>query len=106
VSVITQNRKNAMKIVQMFKTADGKTFDDRNKARQHEVDLEANEKLWNLLKVSFNTGRPEAVMRHILMENAEMSAILATYRKKSPKDASKENVVSMPKATQAAVKVA
>ena len=83
-----------MKIVQVFKTDDGRTFDNRLEARKHEVGLETLQKLANLLKDSIQTGRPDSILRQILMENSAMSEILASYRKRLPKD---ENIIAVKK---------
>lgn len=83
-----------MKIVQVFKTDDGKTFESRIDARKHEVTVEALAKLNEILKVSLATGRPESVLRQLLMENSEVSAVLATYRKKQP---AQPNVITVKK---------
>lgn len=74
-----------MQTIQMFKTADGKTFDDRNVARRHEITLEALEKFQHILKESIATGRPDSILRQILMEESAVSGVLQTFRKKQPK---------------------
>jgi len=73
-----------MKIVSLFRTDDGKTFENKNDARRHEIELEALKKLGELLKTSLQTMRPDSVLKQILMESNEITAILSTYRKKQP----------------------
>ncbi len=81
-----------MKTVSMFQTADGKTFSNRDEARRHEAEYEAMEKLKKLLASSINSelvrrGNIDNVLRHIILESAEMRNILSTHAKKSPKQA-------------------
>lgn len=84
-----------MKIVQLFKTDDGKTFEKRDDARKHEVEQEALGKLRNLLKASINsqlvrTGNVDNVLINILTDAAAVSEILLSFRKKQPKDEAKK----------------
>jgi len=74
-----------MRIVQVYETDDGKTFGNRTLARQHEVTVEALNKLVELLASSVRTGRPDAILRQLLVEAPEVSTILMSYRKKFPK---------------------
>lgn len=79
-----------MKIVSMFQTADGKQFNSRDDAKKHEVEYEAIDKLRNLLTSSISSelvrrGNVDNVLRHIILESAEVRAILQTYNKKLPK---------------------
>ena len=81
-----------MQIVQVFKTDDGQTFATRADARRHEIEVESLANLFAILKTSINTGRPESVIRHLLLENSAVSAVLAMYRKKQPIEA---NVITL-----------
>ena len=89
-----------MKRVTKWMTDDGKLFDDESLARQHENMESTFLKLMTLLAVSTRTGRPESVLREILVESSKVSDILAAYRRKLP---AKKNVVKKsPKASIAA----
>lgn len=87
-----------MKVVQVFQTEDGKNFNDRTEARRHEVTIEAFNALKALLASSMATGRPEAVLKQMLIVSGEVQPILASFRKKWPKDAAK--VESFPEQKQ------
>ncbi len=84
-----------MKIVRKFQTDDGQEFTDQVKARQHEVEQEALGKLRNLLKSAIDSsltrqGNVDNVLKNIIGEASEVSAILSSYRKKQPKETSAE----------------
>jgi hypothetical protein len=79
-----------MKVVSVYQTADGKQFNDREVARRHEAECEALEKLRITLTSSINSelvrrGNIDNVLRHILLESADVRNILASYAKKTPK---------------------
>jgi hypothetical protein len=80
-----------MKVVSVFQTKDGKTFNDRSTAKKHESELESLEKLRALLSTSINSelvrrGNVDNVLRHILLESASVRSILQSHAKKMPKE--------------------
>lgn len=83
-----------MKIVSMFETADGKQFSSRDEARKHEVEIETMKKLSVLLESSIRTGRPDSVLRHMMLESLEIMAILGSHRKKMPREAAKQKAAA------------
>ena len=54
-------------------------------AKQHENEVVAARELLATLKISLNTGRPESVIRQLLMDEENIRAILLRYRKRLPK---------------------
>ncbi len=81
-----------MKVVSVYQTADGKQFQDKRLAQQHENECEALAKLRSLLTAAINSeltrrGNIDNVLRNMLMEHAELRNILQTYGKKMPKEA-------------------
>ena len=81
-----------MKVVSVFQTVDGKQFDNRENAQRHEAECEALEKLRALLTSSINSelvrrSNIDNVLRHILLESVEVRTILASFTKKTPKQA-------------------
>lgn len=81
-----------MQALTVFQTADGKQFTNRVEARKHEVELETLASLRTLLKSSIDSamthrGNVDNVLRHIMMEHAEVRKILTAMNKKTPKEA-------------------
>lgn len=74
-----------MKVVSLFQTDDGKTFETKEEARQHEIEVEAVNKLKTVLASSINTGRVEAVLKHLVVEYAVVRAILSNYGLRLPR---------------------
>jgi dihydropteroate synthase len=74
-----------MKTLQVYETSDGKRFEDKTAAKRHETELEALELLRSILDTSIKTGRPESILRHVLLEAADVMEVLRTYQRKQPK---------------------
>jgi glutamate synthase domain-containing protein 3 len=79
-----------MKTISVYVTDDGKQFQDRNDARAHEVHEEAVGKLRQLLQSAIHStmcrqGNIDNVLRNLLMESQEVSNILNSYRRQTPK---------------------
>lgn len=74
-----------MKVVSVYQTDDGKTFETKEEARNHEVDMETLAKLRIALASSIQTGRVESVIKHLLVEAVAVGNILASYRKQQPR---------------------
>jgi len=86
-----------MKVVSLFQTADGKQFVKREDARKHEAEMEAIDSLRRLFNASINSemvrrGNIDNVLRHILLESANVRHILQTYNKKTPKEVAQPKV--------------
>ena len=73
--------------VSKFKTSDGQLFDNQTAARQHEAGLDAMTKLRETLNGTLQTGRPDAVLKHLLAEADAVCKVLQSYRKKTAKAA-------------------
>ncbi len=71
--------------VKKFQTKDGKIFDCAAEAKQHEAILDSTAKLTDILKVSLATGRPESIVRQILMEYGAVGAVLKCHAKRLPR---------------------
>ena len=71
--------------VSKYQTSDGKLFDDDVQARHHENTLEASKELEAILKPSINTGRLDAILKHLLYDEENVRAILLRYHKRLPK---------------------
>ena len=71
----------------VFETADGQRFNSKAKAKVHEVDLETLDQLECLFDVSVKTGRPKAILRHMLVHPTETANILRRYQRRQPKSA-------------------
>jgi hypothetical protein len=84
--------KHKMQMIQVFKTKDGKTFENRNAARTHELEMEAMLALCATLSVSISTGRPAAVLQQLLLEHSKISNILTNFRKKIPREKLPEQI--------------
>lgn len=74
-----------MEKVTRWKTSDGNEHETREEAKTHEAMLEAIAKLRELLRTSVRTGRVDSVLREMLVEVPQVTAILSTYRKRLPK---------------------
>jgi dsDNA-binding SOS-regulon protein len=79
-----------MKIMMVYQTADGKTFEDKEEAKRHELELDTINKLRSLLAASINSelvrrGNIDNVLRQMLLEHAEVRNILQSYNRKMPK---------------------
>lgn len=85
----------AIKIVQVFKTEDNRTFDTREAAQTHEVTTEAIKSLAAILFASMKTGSPEAMLKEILLENQHVSDVLTRYRKRMPKPAKEKETATV-----------
>lgn len=80
-----------MKVVSVYQTEDGKQFHNKELARKHEIELETLGRLRGLLKTAIDSeltrrGNIDNVLRNILLESAEVRAILQSYSKKMPKE--------------------
>jgi hypothetical protein len=75
-----------MIVKQVYETADGRTFNDRNEAKAHEVELDCLDRLGKLLDTSLKTGRRDSILKHMLMEAPEVAALLREYSKRLPKE--------------------
>ncbi len=71
--------------VSKFQTSDGKIFDTSEEAKQHESIQVAVTRLTDVLKASLATGRPESIVRQIIMEHIQIGSILKTHSKKAGK---------------------
>lgn len=65
-----------MRLVKVYQTEDGKTFDNRSEAVLHEAKTQIEKRLMEVLKISVRTGRPECVVKEIIEEAAAVKAIL------------------------------
>lgn len=74
-----------VKVVQLYRTDDNHTFSTREEATAHEVKTEALCALKNILAVSMKSGRPEAMLQELLLENQAVSDVLTRFRKRTPK---------------------
>lgn len=75
----------AIKMIQKFQTSDGKFYDDKELAILHENEVQALAEMGRILSASIQTGRPESILRQILMEAPMVQAILRGYVKRLPK---------------------
>ena len=75
----------AIKMIQKYQTSDGKFHDDKEIAILHENEVQSLAELGRILSVSVRTGRPESILRQILMEAPMVNAILRGYIKRLPK---------------------
>ena len=66
-----------------YQTEDGKEFDDRNKAFEHEKQLETETELEQILKVALNTGRADCMLRYIVQYAEQVRDILTAHIRKS-----------------------
>ena len=69
-----------MKLVKVYQTADGKTFDNRRDAANHETKIEIEKKLREVLRISLSTGRPESVLKEIIEEAVAVRGILQSIK--------------------------
>lgn len=69
-----------MKLVKVYQTEDGKTFDNRSEATRHEVAIQIEKKLMEILKVSVRTGRAECVIKEMIEEAAAVKTVLQEIR--------------------------
>lgn len=76
-----------IKRVSKFQTSDDKLFDVEADAKAHENRVVAIYELTTLLQVSIQTGRMDAVLRHIIEENEAVRSILSRYHKRHPRQA-------------------
>lgn len=65
---------------------DGKLFDSESDARHHENWTIACRNIMSVLTESIKTGRVDAVIGQMVEEAAAVQNILATYRKRLPKN--------------------
>jgi hypothetical protein len=71
--------------VAKFQTSDGKLWDREQDAKEHENRAEAVRKMLALLKETMKTGRPEAILHQIVVEETAVRDILLAYHKRLPK---------------------
>ena len=71
--------------VSKYQTSDGKLWDDEGEARKHENYINALSDLNDLLKSSVSTGRLDAVLKHLLLEEELVRDVLVRYHKRLPK---------------------
>lgn len=71
--------------VTKFRTSDNQEFDNEAEAKNHETQIGALKDLSDLLRTSMNTGRMEAVLKHLLLEQDAVRKILYKYHQKQPK---------------------
>jgi hypothetical protein len=71
--------------VTKFRTSDNQEFDTEAEAKAHETQNDALKELGDLLRTTMNTGRMDAVLRHILVDNDAVRKILSKYQKRQPK---------------------
>lgn len=76
-----------IKRVAKYQTSDGKLLDSEVEAREHENGLTALKELNNLLRSSITTGRADAVIRHLLLEEVSVREILYRYHRRIPQKA-------------------
>jgi hypothetical protein len=79
-----------MKCVPFYVTADGKQFTEKSEAKKHEIDLQTLVELRSTLQASINSamtrsGNIDNVLKHILLESAAISTVLANYKRKQPR---------------------
>jgi hypothetical protein len=76
-----------MKIIEVkrWKTSDGKEHASKDDAKSHEAELTAIKDLTQLLETSIKTGRPESILKHLLVESEAVRNILKRHavRKKN-----------------------
>lgn len=75
-----------MKRVSKFQTEDGTLFDNEADAKLYELKMSTLKKLGHVLLSSMRTGRPDAVIRHILEEHGAVGKLLTEYRKRLPRE--------------------
>ena len=75
----------SIKRVSHFQCTDGKLFDREHDAKVHENKVTAIKELTELLEASIKTGRPDAVVRHIVEEATAIRDILLRYSKRTPR---------------------
>jgi hypothetical protein len=71
-----------IKRVSKFQTSDGHLFDDEVAAKQHDLEVETYNALYNVLKNSVNTGRLEAVLKHLMVVEEPVREILVRYHRR------------------------
>ena len=74
------------KIVKVcFVTSDKQEHSTKEAAKEHEAKLSALKSLADILNSSICTGRIDAVLRHLLLENERVGAVLRLYKKRLPR---------------------
>ena len=68
-----------------FATSDGKEWLDEGSAKEHEVNLETSEQLRTILAASIKTGRVEAVIQELLVEQTAIRKVLVRFNSRQPK---------------------
>lgn len=68
-----------------FVSNDGREFQTRNECLDHEKHEKTVSKLHELLLSAVRTGRPEAVILHLLESHVEVRALLSEYARRRPK---------------------
>jgi hypothetical protein len=71
--------------VTKFRTSDNQEFNTEAEAKKHELDAKTINELSKLLEGSIRTGRMEAVLKEILLEQSAVRNLLVGYNKKQPK---------------------
>lgn len=74
-----------MKLVSVYQTDDGKNFATKDEAKTHEAECAAIKELGNILSASLRTGRPESIVREIILESVAVMAALTRHRKRLPR---------------------
>lgn len=84
-----------MRIVRVYETQDGKQFDCRKEATIHELKLDAEKKLAEVLKISMKTCRPEAVVKEMIEEASAVREILLGMISRMPKKKAQKSKISV-----------
>ena len=74
-----------MRQVIVYVTSDEKQFQDKEKATEYQIMLDAFNDLKKLLGASFNTGRADAVLREMIVEAQSVKNILTRFQKRQPR---------------------
>jgi hypothetical protein len=71
--------------VTKYRTSDNQEFLNEAEAKAHETQIETLKELGDLLRTSMQTGRMEAVLKHMLLEQDTVRKILYKFHQKQPK---------------------
>lgn len=74
-----------MKKVIQYQASDNSLHNSEIACKQHEAKIAAVAALQKILQPTLSTMRPEAVLKHIVEEQAAIREILLSYNKKTPR---------------------
>jgi len=77
--------ESLMKLVRLYETQDGKQFDCKRAAHEHEVKIATIAAIRESLQISIRTGRVDAVIQQMVEEATTVRSILGAMATKMPK---------------------